>query len=298
MEFKKITPEDMPVIWEYLKLEKGRTTDFSYGGVLMWIDYFKYEYAIENDTLYIKGVVENDLSKPAFSFPIGTLPFSETIKPLRRYCEENNLTLEFSAVPEYAIPEMEKLNPVSIEELSDWGDYIYESERLAGLAGKKMEKKRNHVHQFESHYPEFKFLPLTSENADDALAFMDIFENEGDKNPIAAEERLLSRFLISRIKSGDKELKGGILYVGKEVAAYTIGDIKNDTLFIHVEKALRKFLGSYEMINWLFAKEMCNKNPNIRFINREDDSGDPGLRFAKESYHPAEILKKYNVIFS
>ncbi|MCH5236639.1 MAG: DUF2156 domain-containing protein, partial [Muribaculaceae bacterium] len=292
------TPEDMPVIWEYLKLEKGRTTDFSYGGVLMWIDYFKYEYAIENDTLYIKGVVENDLSKPAFSFPIGTLPFSETIKPLRRYCEENNLTLEFSAVPEYAIPEMEKLNPVSIEELSDWGDYIYESERLAGLAGKKMEKKRNHVHQFESHYPEFKFLPLTSENADDALAFMDIFENEGDKNPIAAEERLLSRFLISRIKSGDKELKGGILYVGKEVAAYTIGDIKNDTLFIHVEKALRKFLGSYEMINWLFAKEMCNKNPNIRFINREDDSGDPGLRFAKESYHPAEILKKYNVIFS
>lgn len=298
MEFKKITPEDMPVIWEYLKLEKGRTTDFSYGGVLMWIDYFKYEYAIENDTLYIKGVVENDLSKPAFSFPIGTLPFSETIKPLRRYCEENNLTLEFSAVPEYAIPEMEKLNPVSIEELSDWGDYIYESERLAGLAGKKMEKKRNHVHQFESHYPEFKFLPLTSENADDALAFMDIFENEGDKNPIAAEERLLSRFLISRIKSGDKELKGGILYVGKEVAAYTIGDIKNDTLFIHVEKALRKFLGSYEMINWLFAKEMCDKNPNIRFINREDDSGDPGLRFAKESYHPAEILKKYNVIFS
>lgn len=298
MEFKKITPEDMPVIWEYLKLEKGRTTDFSYGGVLMWIDYFKYEYAIENDTLYIKGVVENDLSKPAFSFPIGTLPFSETIKPLRRYCEENNLTLEFSAVPEYAIPEMEKLNPVSIEELSDWGDYIYESERLAGLAGKKMEKKRNHVHQFESHYPEFKFLPLTSENADDALAFMDIFENEGDKNPIAAEERLLSRFLISRIKSGDKELKGGLLYVGKEVAAYTIGDIKNDTLFIHVEKALRKFLGSYEMINWLFAKEMCDKNPNIRFINREDDSGDPGLRFAKESYHPAEILKKYNVIFS
>lgn len=298
MEFKKITPEDMPVIWEYLKLEKGRTTDFSYGGVLMWIDYFKYEYAIENDTLYIKGVVENDLSKPAFSFPIGTLPFSETIKPLRRYCEENNLTLEFSAVPEYAIPEMEKLNPVSIEEISDWGDYIYESERLAGLAGKKMEKKRNHVHQFESHYPEFKFLPLTSENADDALAFMDIFENEGDKNPIAAEERLLSRFLISRIKSGDKELKGGILYVGKEVAAYTIGDIKNDTLFIHVEKALRKFLGSYEMINWLFAKEMCDKNPNIRFINREDDSGDPGLRFAKESYHPAEILKKYNVIFS
>lgn len=297
MDFKKITIEDMPLIWNYLQKENGRTTDFSYGGVLMWVDFFNYEFAIENETLFIKGVVENDISKPAFSVPIGNLPFSESIKILKKYCDDNKLTLEFSAVPESSLSEMNQCGPLSVEELTDWGDYLYDIEKLATVAGKKMEKKRNHVHQFIAHYPDWRYQPLTPDNADDAMNFMDIFDKEGDSTEMAVKERELTRFLISCIKNGDPVLKGAILYVGDEVAAFTIGDIKHDTLFVHVEKATRHFLGSYEMINHLFAKEMFEQNPQLKFVNREDDAGDPGLRLAKESYHPIEILKKFNVIF-
>ena len=297
LEFKKITHKDMSLIWNYLKNEPGRTTDFSYGGILMWVDFFNYEYAIINDTLFIKGVVENDLDKPAFSLPIGEMPLRDSIKILKDYCKANNIDLEFSAIPEYALEEMNSLNPDSVEELTDWGDYLYPAENLATLKGKKMSKKRNHVNCFNSHYPDSRFEMITPDNADECLAFMDIFEKEGDDTPMAAAERNLSRFLIEKIKEGDEVLKGAILYVGDEVAAYTIGDIKGDTLFIHVEKATRKFNGSYETINYLFAKAMTEANPDIQFINREDDAGDEGLRKAKESYHPCEVLKKYNVIF-
>ena len=297
LKFKKIEHKDMPEIWEFLKNEKGRTTDFSYGGILMWVDFFKYEYAIFQNTLFIKGVVENDISKPAFSLPIGELPLQTSLNILKDYCKKNSIMLEFSAVPEYALEEMKNLQPSNVEELTDWGDYLYPAENLATLRGKKMAKKRNHVNNFNAHYPDFKFEVLTEENAEECLNFMDIFEKEGDNTEMAAAERNLSRFLINKIKEGDDNLKGAVLYVGDEIAAYTIGDIKGDTLFIHVEKALRKFGGSYETINYLFAKQMTEQFPEIQFINREDDAGDEGLRRAKESYHPCEILRKYNIIF-
>ena len=296
-EFKKITPENMPEVWHYLQQEKGRTTDFSYAGVLMWVDFFNYEYAVYDDTLFIKGVVENDLSLPAFSLPVGKLSLAESVEILKEYCAANNMRLEFSAVPEYALEDMKALNPVNVEELKDWGDYLYTAEALSTLAGKKMCKKRNHVHQFEAAYTDWAALPLTAGNAKDAMKFMDVFDLEGDSTDMAAAERQLSRYLISRIADGDTTLEGLILYVDGEVCAYTIGDVKGDTLFVHVEKATRNVTGSYEMINYLFAQSMTRKHPEIEYINREDDSGDIGLRMAKESYHPVEILKKYNITF-
>ncbi len=295
--FKKISHEDMETIWPYLSKEIGRTTDFSYAGVLMWVDYFKYEYCIYDDTLFIKGVVESDLSKPAFSLPVGKLPLAKSVELLKEYCEANNLDLEFSAVPAYAIDEMKALSPVRIEDLSDWADYLYEAPKLATLAGKKMCKKRNHVNQFIKNTENWEAVTMTPENADEAMAFMDIFDREGDDTEMAAAERDLSRQLISLLAEGDSHLKGMILKVDGKVAAYTIGDIKGDTLFVHVEKATRLVPNSYEMINYLFAKTMTEENPEVKYINREDDAGDIGLRMAKESYHPVEMLKKYNVIF-
>lgn len=296
-EFKKITPENMPEVWKYLQNEKGRTTDFSYGGILMWVDYFNYEYTIYDDTLFIKGVVENDLSKPAFSLPVGKLTLKESVALLREYCEANNLTLEFSAVPEHALEEMKTLGPVMVELLSDWGDYLYDAVPLSTVAGKKMSKKRNHVHQFEKNVDEWHTEFITPDNAMLAYDFMDVFDLEGDSTEMASAERELSRKLIMELKEGDHNMEGMLLFADGKVCAYTIGDVKGDTLFVHVEKATRGVNSSYEMINYQFAKAMCEKYPEIKYINREDDAGDIGLRMAKESYHPVEILKKYNIVF-
>lgn len=297
LTFKRITPGDMREIWPMLQRETGRTTDFSYGGVLMWVDFFKYEYALYQDTLFIKGTVESDLSKCAFSLPIGSLPLSESVGLLRDYCKSNGLDLEFSAIPEYALEEFGKLSPRCIEPLDDWGDYLYEAEQLAFLKGKKMSKKRNHVNKFVSLYPDWRLEQLTPANAPEAMAFMDRFDAEGDSTDMAVAERKLSRAMIAEMSNGDSVLKGAILYAEGKVCAYTIGDIKGDTLFIHVEKATRKTEGSYEMVNAMFARHIMENYPEIRFINREDDAGDMGLRMAKESYHPHSILKKYNILF-
>lgn len=298
LTFRKVTHKDMPLIWEFLLREPGRTTDFSYAGLYMWVDLFHYEFAVYNDTLFIKGVVENDFSKPAFSLPIGSMSLRDSLAILREYCKAEKIPMELSAVPEYALEELELLDPLYIELLSDWSDYLYDAEMLSSLKGKKMGKKRNHINYFISHNPEWKFEPLTGENAGEALKFMDVYDKEADETFMAREESKLSRQLIRMLAEGDSVMHGGILYDKPgEICAITIGDVKGDTLFVHVEKGTKEVNGSYEMINKEFASYMKDKFPEVKYINREDDSGDEGLRKAKESYHPVALLRKYNVIF-
>lgn len=298
--FKQITSDDMPLIQEYLNREEGRTTDFSFGGVLMWVDLFKYEFAVYNDTLFIKGRLENDLNVPAYSMPVGSLSLAESVDILRQHSRDNGLPLMFSAIPEYALSQFMSLGPKHITLLEGWGDYLYDADKLATLSGKKMAKKRNHVNQYVALYGNDTFEPITAANIEDVRSFMDSLESatpETELSPMAVAERRLAAKALSMMGDENIPYEGGLLRVNGKVAAFTVGDVKGDTLFIHIEKADRGIPGSYEAINKFFAAYMKERHTQIKYINREDDAGDEGLRKAKESYHPLEVLKKYNVVF-
>ena len=81
-------------------------------------------------------------------------------------------------------------------------------------------------------------------------------------------------------------LRGGLLRVDGRVVAYTMGlPLNSDTFIVHIEKAFSDVAGAYPMIN-------C---ADFKYVNREDDVGDEGLRRAKLSYKPAILLEKFIV---
>lgn len=296
LAFRPVTLADMPRLRQYLSREQGRTTDFSFLGVAMWIDYFKYQYCIFRDTLFIKGVLENDRRVEAFSMPVGTLPLAESIPLIREYCRARDVVPRFSAVPEYALPDFMQFYPKEIMELPDWSDYLYDADRLATLSGKKMAKKRNHLNRFLSEYEgRWQLTPLTPGNARRALQFMAVADLEGDNAREAAAERDLTRHILENYATIHPYLHGALLEIDGRACAFTVADIKGDTLFIHIEKATRSVDAAYEAINALFARRMIEEHPEIRYINREDDAGDEGLRQAKQSYRPLTLLKKFNL---
>lgn len=85
----------------------------------------------------------------------------------------------------------------------------------------------------------------------------------------------------------------GLLRVNGRVAGFSAGEIVGDTLIIHIEKADIAYEGIYQVLVNEYAK--CFVTPDVRYINREEDVGDEGMRRSKESYHPVRLLEKYLV---
>ena len=84
---------------------------------------------------------------------------------------------------------------------------------------------------------------------------------------------------------------GGIVYVGEKPVAYCFGTALNQNVFdVNIEKALSEYQGAYAVINNEFVKRELS---SFEYVNREDDLGIDGLRRAKLSYQPCQILKKY-----
>jgi len=86
---------------------------------------------------------------------------------------------------------------------------------------------------------------------------------------------------------------GGAVYCDGRIIGAAVGDVVGDTLCVHIERADSSIRGAYQLTVREFAAH--NRENGIKYINREDDAGIPGLRTAKLSYHPAMMAEKYSV---
>jgi hypothetical protein len=184
------------------------------------------------------------------------------------------------------------------------GDYIYRTTDLAALPGKKYSKKRNHIKQFKTKRPGWRFEPLTSANLQDARLVEEkwleevLVANAAGANSAAGDDLKIEKEIIfSALENFDRFEKvcgmtGGLLYVDDKPAAFCVASLLSAAVTdVHFEKCLFEYArdGGYAVINNEFSKSV-----KTEFINREEDLGIEGLRKAKLSYYPEEILEKYN----
>ena len=169
-------------------------------------------------------------------------------------------------------------------------DYIYSREKLAGLRGKKMQKKRNHIARFKDD-PDWSYEPITKDNlaetrfmAHNWICSREEKWNEDMENEFSVLEDAFANY-------DALGLRGGILRQHGDIVAFTMGDpLNSNTFLVHFEKAFPEVQGAYPMINQQFVQQATE---GFEYINREDDTGDLGLRKAKLSYYPEILLKKY-----
>lgn len=170
-----------------------------------------------------------------------------------------------------------------------WSDYIYLRENLENLTGKKLAAKRNHINAFEREHPDWHTEPITRENMASVRAFHELWSRSREIDENLEEELDAAELLLENYF--DLGLEGLVLYAGEQIVAYSFGEpITEETYCVHVEKALPDVRGAYPLINREFVRTYCK---DYKYINREDDSGESGLRKAKMSYAPYRIVHKY-----
>lgn len=296
LEFKRVCHEDIGVINGFFKKQDYKTCDFTLGGLFMWSDFFNYEYCVYENTLFIRGDDVTADRPLCYALPLGELSLHDALKVLKVDCREKGVPLVFNSVPETELQLFDCNCARCAEELPDWSDYIYDADALATLVGHKYNKKRNKVNFFRAAFPDYSTEVIGKDNLDEIIAFFENYVRTDDdtsdyaKNEDAQTMRVLKTY-------DDWGFDGLVLRVNGEIAAFTVGEIIGDVLYDHIEKAdADKFPGAYQIINMLFADRVRSEF-GVKFINREEDVGDEGLRQSKLSYHPVMVLKKYKVEF-
>ncbi len=291
--FRPITLEDRALIHPFLHKNTYRNCDFSFANMYCWIHKYNTTYAIQDGFLLLRFHSGNEAG---YMFPLGDGNIKEAIDLIFADAAEQEEN-SFLYMTKEMFEMLDGFYPRQFQFHSDrdWFEYIYTSESLISLTGKKLQSKRNHINKFKRTYPSYEYLPITREIIPGCL---DLYNRWCQENGGCMEDESLAAECEYTRKAfrhfEELELTGGALRVEGNIIAYSYGQpLTTDTFGVHAEKSLYEIEGGFAMINQQFAEHVCS---GFVYINREEDMGLASLRQAKLSYQPAFLLEKGYII--
>lgn len=296
LTFKPITIEAVEELLPFAVKEPTRSCDYTPGNLVMWARFMNYSYAIEQETLFIGCKSQKDLNTRSFLPPTGALATEDAIAILKEHCKQKGEELTLTAVPEPLLEDLQAALPThSAQQLDGWSDYIYSAASLATLKGRALNKKRNRYNKFITENPGYKYSRFTQSDAKEVIQFL--AQNRDCQHNRADNMRCYEQWqCLATVKNIERYSQpAGVLRIDGKIAAFTLGEVFGDTLYVHIEKADHNIAGTSEAINRFFVEDMLAEFPVIVYVNREEDLGDAGLRQVKRAYNPVIMLHRYEL---
>lgn len=288
INFKKLELSDRDWINEQLKKSDFKSCDYSFANNFIWQKPYKIEFADINGFYCLKNAY-------SYTYPAGEGDIKPVIEALMEDAEKKGEKFILRGIMEENVELIESLFPGKFEFSHDRGesDYLYLSEKLISLSGRKLHSKRNHIARFKDRF-DWVYEDIDESNIADCIKmsreWCEKYNTEGEKS-LGEEMCAVNCAFKNFFELG---LKGGLIRADGKVVAFTIGEpLSSDTFVVHIEKAFADIQGAYPIINQQFAEHNCAE---FMYVNREEDMGDEGLRKAKLSYYPAIILDKYTAV--
>lgn len=293
--FREIKLDDKRFFNDYFRQIQPRISEYTFANLFIW----RYVFDIKIALLYENIVVQlvDSHGRRIFTPFIGSIQLKATLDACLNYSRSQWKEVSFGLFPEDQL-QLFKLYyptaPIAIDRNA--GDYVYNAADLINLKGKKFDGKRNHISRFKKKY-EYTYQRLGPKHISGCK---DLLEKWYHQHCDYWECSLSLRSEIEACKEAldnfkKLDLYGGVIDIDKQIVAFSIGEeLNKDTFVVHFEKADADYKELPAVINQEYAARECKE---FKYINREEDLGELGLRASKMSYNPAFILDKYYITF-
>ena len=289
LNFQKFTWQDKDKYTPFFEASPIHYAEYSFFGLWAWLHAYPLEIAYTDDLCWLRS----DGPLPGIFGPSGNWDnISDWDKVLADFAPGTII---------YDVPRKVKdilaNNPrLRFTEDRDQHEYVYSVQDLISLKGKAYAHKRNRVRAFLDGY-EWDYEPLTPAIFGEVIDFQERWRVHREDTMTPEEAASLDDEDIAvknALDAWDKfKFSGGVLRVDGGIIAYTIAEeLDSENLDARFEKAFAEYAGSYQAINYMFLK---NQGSKYKYVNREEDMGEPGLREAKLSYNPIIMLEKYQM---
>ncbi len=268
-------------------------SDYSFINLWGWAEVYGLQWAWDPDLVWIR----QSIPEPVAWAPVGPWDSVDWTQRLNA-ARPSGSPLRLIRVPE-VLADLWRADPstqASITEARGHWDYLYDAKALIELAGNRYHSKKNLVNQFQRSYrPAYE--PLGRHTVAEALAMQTDWCTWRDceaVDTLAAENQAIAK-ILNRWEALEG-ICGGFLRVADRIVGYTVAErLTPDTLLIHFEKGNPDYKGVYQAINQAF---LARNADGVRWVNREQDLDNEGLRRAKLSYHPETFARKFDVTIS
>ncbi len=283
LNLKEITLDDKELFLKYIGKQENSTLSFT--TLYIWSFDGRIKYDIVDDCMILvfcgkKGCM--------CTYPYGSGDKVSALKKAYAYMENPSFVL----MSEEEASELSEVFPDEFEIVADENnaDYVYLTEELINLKGNKFQQKRNHLNAFLKNY-EYTYERLTIDDIDEIKELFFKWEAGQKNHDTGLSQKATLLFLENIDKLG--VTCAGIRVDGKLVA-FTGGEaITDDMAHVPMEFADTDDRGAFNVINRDFCK---NEWSDYKYINREEDMGVEGMRYAKRAYNPVKMIEKYRAV--
>ena len=282
MEFETLEYAHRARLAPILRAKNSYLSEYSFTNAYLFRNPHKYQVAVSDGCTFLHGVTYDNKIYMMPVCPLEIIPTSKLIEM------GSHVDFFFPIQEEWLsfFPE----DKFSYTFLEGDSDYIYLTERLATMAGRKLAKKRNLLKQYNEGY-KIEDYELTLDRFEDAKYILDTWEK--DIQSMDNHGTDYAETLEALEKMNEFNLRGMISYADNKPSGFVLGEELNDESFaLHFAKGIREYKGIYQHLYNAFSQRML---PLYKYMNFEQDLGKDTLRQAKSTYYPDEMRKKYRV---